>query len=286
MGLDMKDQDWGRRYPLRISRRRFNNFALSALAVSGILLVNRGHTFNPDKYGYFGSVDELEKIKLRTFSPLTVGHNGANTESRLEQSLNAHMDFIEADVSYNNRSFWVGHEKRILGFFSYDEESKAGWIGGPKMFLEDVLLLATNTDKKLLLDLKDVYPGDIDKLLQLLSKYEALESSAFSGKSWRTLTNLIAMGVKSKNIFFTINSRDGYEAFKRFEVLSIPFGVSLNKSLADPGNISALQVRGGRVLVYKVDSGEDALTVLRNGANGLISNNLSLLEIWENNQLS
>lgn len=166
MGWCMKDYEWARWYPSRISRRKFNTFAVSSLIFGGILLANRGHIFDPAEYGYLGRVSELEKVKLRTFSPVTVGHNGANTAYRLKQSLSANMDFIEADVSYNNRSFWVGHEERILGLFSYDAESKGGWLGGPKMYLEDLLLQTFHENKKFLFDLKAVYPGDITKLLK------------------------------------------------------------------------------------------------------------------------
>jgi glycerophosphoryl diester phosphodiesterase len=185
---------------------------------------------------------------------------------------------VETDVQVHDGVFVAEHEHRA-GPLSYDWHRRLLRLSHPPFELEPVLQQARRLDARLLLDLK-LDATWVPALLGLVKRHVSLDTVAFTGE-WRPLDAIRESGVKTAGFNYGgMNRWWKLERFLRQQPRLQRPGVSLHKKLASRENIDRLHAGGAAVLVYVVWDPAEALDLLQRGADGLITNNIALAEVW------
>lgn len=256
----------------RLPRRDFLKLAGTTAVV---LLATRDFALRNENLGYLEEISPDIKSELLKYSPVTIAHRGGNGVDNLNKTLGARANFAEADVRPVRGSIVVGHEQ-YFGPFVVDGARRSFRIGGPRLLLDEVAQYSATQDQNLFLDLKDVNLQDARRIEGIIEKRGLKGKTAYSSKNWEVLDEL---GGKD-NLFYTIEDMDGFKKFILQQEKMKRRGVSMNQGVVVPESMEWLKDLGVKIWVYTIHNSEDGLRVLQLGADGLISNNLSLLSIY------
>ncbi|MEM4270902.1 MAG: hypothetical protein QXO70_02275 [Candidatus Pacearchaeota archaeon] len=244
-----------------------------------ILLVAKVFGFpaiNPE-YPTFEAIDQITLDKLSKYEGFqTVAHNGGNLYSNYRQFKLTGCDYIETDVFSYHDTIYVGHEGYFVGI-GIDSSRGSITFSRPSREFRRVAREIKKDGYRLLVDFKDT--SSTDKVLDILEEHGMLSSAIFSSEAWSVLNKVKdRQNGEASNLFYTVQNQRGVETFlKQSSLPNGPFGISLDKSVSSEENIRKFKEAGGKVFVYVVKTARDAVKVLANGADGLITNNLSLL---------
>ena len=266
--------------PKRYSRRSFGSglFKLAGvLGASAILKMGRLPNLSRDvAEGGFIREDLSDKLQGESFQ--TIAHNGANASDNFEVFRRTNCDYIEIDVFTHNGEVYVGHPDKLAGIPIDSSKSTIG-LDNPVRKFSEVAEEVFTDGKKLFIDFKD--GPSVGRVFDFLAEKQMLETSSFTSTAWGNLIEIRnRQGGNCDNLFFTIQNDEDFEKFIEYDKFPrAPFGVSLDKKSATRENIQKLKARGAIVYVYTVDTPEGALNFIGDGADGITTNNISLMNI-------
>jgi len=230
--------------------------------------------------------------------PFRIAHACGNRRDRIAAAIAADVDCIEADLWYRAGEIWVRHERR-LSFLPllYDRKSPGMNSFGPWSLTVfpnhyirlDVrplrlaeLLEATRGKRRLLLDLKDDHSPDrarayAEALSGALRKAGCGESSIICGQT--DVLDSVRRVAPELDVRHSIERQQQWEAFLRRQDADPALrGVCMDHRFLTEPIARLLSERGLEVFCWTVDGREDARRLVAMGADGIISNDLALLE--------
>ena len=229
--------------------------------------------------------------------PLRIAHAFGNRRDRIEAAIAADVDFIEADLWYRAGDIWVRHERR-LGFLPllYDRKPRGMNSFGPcsltvfpnhyvrldfRPLRLAELLEATRGKRRLLLDLKDDHSPERARayagaLARVLREARCAESSIVCGQT--DVLDSVREVAPELDVRHSIERQQQWDAFlRRLDADPALRGVCLHHEFLTDPIARLLEERGLEVFCWTVDEREEARRLVALGADGIISNNLTLL---------
>lgn len=273
MGRKEVDHDSRRKFLQQAGYTAFAIFLASQLPTRLLL--------NEEQLGYFEEIDEETKSQLLQFNPVTIAHRGGNSLDNLNKSMGAGVDFVEADIRSKGNLIAVAHE-RYWGPFAYDRKRRFLRLGDPSFLINDLVRLAKSRGQNILFDFQNIPQDHAGKIADVILESGLASQSTFCG-DWGMLDKLSKIFNNNSNFFYTIKNAHSLTEFINQQQQRQARGVSLDASLASEEALALLRQIGISVFVYGIHDSKKALRVLELGAGGLISNNLDILKVWNNN---
>lgn len=222
-----------------------------------------------------------ERIDLLTFERLqqyegfqTIAHNGAGPHYKAYAKTGC--NFMEADVYKYHGEIYVGHEE-YFGNIGVDQSQGSITFSGPSRKLSSVIRRMKRDGYRPFIDFKDT--DSPKQALGILKEQKMLADAVFSGEAWAALETVKEeQGGDTSNLYYTMQNESSIKTFFNPDGFPDgPFGVSMDEGIASEENIGRFKDAGATVFVYPIKTARQALRVLANGADGLITNNLTLL---------
>ena len=229
--------------------------------------------------------------------PLRIAHAYGNRRDGIQAAIAADVDLIEADLWFRAGEVWVRHERR-LGCLPllYDRKPPGMRSFGPWALTVfpnhyirlDVnplrlteLLETTRGRRRLLLDLKNDLPPDRARvyakaLARVVRDAGCAESVIVCGQT-RTLDSVREVAPEI-DVRYSAERPRQWEAFLRRAAADPAIrGLCLHRKLLTEAAAALLEERGLEVFCWTVDDPEEARRHIALGADGIISNDLTLL---------
>ena len=226
-----------------------------------------------------------------------VAHGYGNTLHAVERALAADNDMIETDVWYRGGEVYVRHERRLGPFPLLGDRLMAGHVVGPlsirigkryfvrpdvgRLRLHD-LLDAVGGRRRLLLDVKGTYAaGEAGAFAQALAaqirEREAVEMVAFCGQTYSILHRLREITPEIE-VRYSIERRHQWQTFLRLvDGDALVRRICIEHRFIDGDRARYVKERGIDLYCWTVDDPAEARRLADQGADGIISNNLTLL---------
>ena len=229
--------------------------------------------------------------------PQRIAHGYGNSRSNLALALEGPVDYIEADVWYQDGRVAVRHERKLTPLpllFDQKHKGHAGHGPGPyglslvrwyiklqfrSLYLEEVLALARGR-RRLVLDVKWNPSGRQSAFARALAQTVRLAGMAdnvtFCGQNWSVLDRLRAIDL-GLSVRYSIGVQRQLAAFGQVPQDESLRGVCLKRDLLSPERIDIFKRRGLDIWTWTVDDLEQAHELLAMGIDGIISNRLDVL---------
>ena len=230
--------------------------------------------------------------------PVRIAHAYGNSRTALRRVLDADVDVIEADIWYRGGEVHVHHARRLSPLPLLADEKMPGhplprlafpiWPGyrvwphiNPLKL--DELLQIVGGRKRLLLDVKGRYKGGrsadfAEAIARCLREHQASSSTAVCGQTYPIL-NALRRTDDEIEVRYSLERPHQWESFLRkmnkHERLR---HVCISQRFIDDEKARVLEQNGVNVYVWTIDDPEAARHYVERGADGIISNDLGLLE--------
>lgn len=227
-----------------------------------------------------------------------IAHGYGNRRDALAQALVADVDMIEVDIWYRGDNVWVRHERRLDPFPVLADHGMSGhplppwsvslWKGYyacldvNRLSLGEVLE-ATGDQKRLLLDTKGWYKDDrprrfAETLARTIREHGAEESVAVCGQFYPVL-NAFRRAAPDVQVRYSIQNARQWRWFvdkagRDEDVRSI----CIQHRLVDDEKARVVEEMGIDLYCWTVDDRAEAARLVSQGVDGVISNDLGLLE--------
>ena len=269
----------GRRFSRRNFLRAPAEIAAAITATNVAIKIEKLISPKHEKFGYLEKIDDETHQMLRQFRPITVAHNGADDFGRLRMSIDAGVDYAEADVRQFFGRLRIIHGEN-LGYLLYDGIRREAGFSGTVPYFEELVQEIKPSNQKLFLELKEDSFNLADKVIRAVNNNGLEDGTAFFAVGWHVLDRIYQKTGKNTHLFYTIGDIDQLQLFLDQQMQYQRQGVSLNVDLATKEVVGKLHESGAVVLVAVVKKAKQAVDVLNAGADGLISGNLRVLSIW------
>lgn len=230
--------------------------------------------------------------------PVRIAHAYGNRRDKIEAAADADIDLMEADLWYRAGEVWVRHERR-LGCLPVLFDGRPQGVGsiGPwaltvfpgyyvrpdinPLRLSD-LLERTQGRCGLLLDIKGSHGKEGSRayaraLAHNLAEAQLEESVIVCGGA--EVLDQVREAAPDLDVCYTIEKQPQWERFlRRLEVDSGLRGVSMAHEFLNDEIIRFLGDKGLQVFCWTIDDPTEARELLARGVDGIISNNIRLLE--------
>jgi len=227
-----------------------------------------------------------------------IAHGYGDSRRYLALALEGPVDYIEADVWFQNGRVAVRHERRLGPLPILFDERHEGHMGhgpGPyglrlarwylklqlrTLYLEDVLALARGR-RRILVDVKWSPGGRQSAFARALAQTVRLAGMAddvtFCGQNWSVLQRLrvIDPGLRVR---YSIGVQRQLAAFGHVSQDETLQGVCVHQSLLNAQVIDILKRRGLDIWTWTVDDLTQARRLVARGSDGIISNRLDVRE--------
>ncbi|TET97597.1 MAG: glycerophosphodiester phosphodiesterase [Dehalococcoidia bacterium] len=231
--------------------------------------------------------------------PIRIAHAYGNRRDKIEAAASAEIDFLEADLWYRASQVWVRHERR-LGCLPilFDRRPQGVDSVGPwaltvfprhyvRLDINPLrlaeLLERTQGRCGLLLDLKGSYGGDGARAYaQTLARILAQAQPATGGVivcGGTEVLDRVREAAPHLDVRYSIEKQRHWQDFlRRLEADGPIRGVSMAREFLSDEIVEFLEGRGLQVFCWTVDDAAEARRLLALGVDGIISNNIPLLE--------
>jgi glycerophosphoryl diester phosphodiesterase len=226
-----------------------------------------------------------------------IAHAYGNSRSSLAKALSAEIDMIEVDCWYRAGKIYIHHERRLNPFpLLYDRQMKGhapgpfavrigGWYLRPDIatIRLDELLGSVRGRKHILLDIKGNYSGrrvrDYARALErCIRSFEAEGWVALCGQSFPVL-NAFRKRARDIEVRYSIEKPYQWESFlRKMQRDSSVRRVCIAYGFVDEEKNRLLEANRVNVYCWTVDDPGRAARLVRQGVDGIISNDLGLLE--------
>ena len=275
----MKESIIGQKFlGLQINRRQFNEAFIKTIGALLVLETLRGTLPREDEFGFIENLSAETRHQLLLYNPKTIAHRGGNSIKHLELSKQAGVDFVEVDLKrYLGRSLITHGEKWPA--VAYDHARRLFGLSGSIPNVFEISQGIKDQNQNFFIDLKGDSPLTLVEAVNITRKNGLEDKVSYFG-NWQTLDILADVFDRRDNLFYSIGNPIALYRFLNEQPQRKAQGVSLDIKLASEETISILHQNGCKVYVYGVHTSKEAIEVLEYGADGLISNNLSLLSVW------
>ena len=230
--------------------------------------------------------------------PVRIAHAYGNSREGLRRALDADVDMIEVDLWFRGGDLRVHHARRLtpLPIFvdrktpmhplpPYAVRVWKGYYAWPdiKTLTLGELLETTNGRKRLLLDVKGNYPsrgGDAfaSAIAKEVRAHDAAAWVTVCGQTYPPLNSLRRIAPEIE-VRYSLEQPFQWESFlgkmQRDETVR---QVCMSHRFIDDEKARIMEENGVDLYVWTVDDPERALHWVNQGVDGIISNNLELLE--------
>ena len=269
-------------FNLRINRRDLIRGSVhGALAATAAYTATKAEKLlfaDTEPFGFIEKIDDETRQKLLQYRPVTIAHNGADDFGRFNMSIEAGVDFVEADVRQPLGRLVIMHSKDYFAL-ALNEGRRIFGFSGTIPYFDELVQQIKPANQKLFLELKEDSFNLADNVIRAVNN-NGLEAVYFA-VNWRTLDRIYQKTEKDDNLFYTIANLEEVELFLNQQKRFRRKGVSLNVGFAQTETVEKIHETGAKVLAAVVKKSDQAVEVLDAGVDGLISGNLSLLSIWQ-----
>ncbi|MBI2012357.1 hypothetical protein HYS90_00330, partial [Candidatus Curtissbacteria bacterium] len=174
------------RQEYKITRRDLNH---ALVTLGGALLASEAIKVLSPANEDFGRIEEIAEEthqKLRQFNPVTVAHRGANTFDRLGQSIDAGVNFAEADVRSSLGRLVITHEEEWQ-LLAYDLCRRLIGLSGVVPNIEELARRTKAEKQKLFLDIKENSADLIERVVEKVYQYELQFQVSYFATTWQVL---------------------------------------------------------------------------------------------------
>ncbi len=240
----------------------------------------------------------LRRAQGRPRTPARIAHAYGNRRESIQEALTVGADTIEADVWYRAGDLWVRHEHRLGPIpLLYDRRPPGVRRIGPWAFplgfrfylrLElrplplGELMERVRGRRRLLLDVKGQYnPGGdaayARRLGSLVEEFGCGEGVTVCGQNW-SVVRQVKETLPQVAVRYSIGTaRQWLQFLHLLAEEEATHGVCIDRHLLDEEKAHLLREKGIGFYCWTVDDADEARRLLGAGAEGIISNNLSLL---------
>lgn len=251
----------------------------------------RPHSTNPIETPDLTQEQTLEQLIVLKHVPLGIYHNAGSAdfeplEKRFRTAVkDPQITAAELDVLYYPGRFYGGHGH---GFFAMQAVRDCSILTEHR--LEELLRKSEGSLSTLHFDLKLSQPHAVDEFMKLLKAVPEETNILISGTNWNALQRIFQnFQSHPLTVLFTINHENPHNTrinFKKMtKNLSVSekhmIGTSIKAELATSQFMTYLQQNGLYSLLYPVDTFEGLLEAARKGADGITSNNPTILRTIE-----
>lgn len=231
--------------------------------------------------------------------PIRIAHAYGNRRDMIETAANADVDFMEADLWYRAGEVWVRHERR-LGCLPllYDRRPQGVDSVGPwalTVFPRHYVRLDINPLRLaevlertqgrcgLLLDIKGSYAGEGARTYARALARNLAQAQPTTGEvivcGEMEVLDRVREAAPDLDVRYTIEKQRHWEGFlRRLEADSPVRGVCMDHEFLSDEIARFLEDKGLRVFCWTIDDPAQARELLALGVDGIISNNIPLLE--------
>ena len=230
--------------------------------------------------------------------PVRIAHAYGNRRDKIQAAAPANVDLIEADIWLRAGDVWVRHERR-LGFLPllYDRRPQGINTIGPwsitvfpnhyiRLDIDPVrlteLLVRTRGRSRLLLDVKDDLTTEearayAQTLNRILAHARCEESVTVRGQT--DVLDSVREVAPHLDVRHSIEKQWQWDAFlRRLDAGIETRGVCMSREFLSDAVAQLLKERGLQLFCWTVDDPEEARRLVERGVDGIISNNIPLLE--------
>lgn len=231
--------------------------------------------------------------------PVRIAHAYGNRRDKIEAAANADIDFMEADLWHRGGEVWVRHERRLGCLPLLCDRRPRGLDSiGPwalTFFPRHYVRLDVNPLR--LAELLERTQGRCGLLLDVKGSYTGKKARAYAQTLVRTLAqgpvatgevilcggtevlDRVREAAPHLDVRYSIEKQRHWENFlRRLEADSRLRGVCMARKFLNDEIVRFLGEKGLRVFCWTVDDPGEARRLLALGVDGIISNNIPLLE--------
>lgn len=205
-----------------------------------------------------------------------IAHRAGNNLHQLEEALESGVDAIECDFWHARGRLSLRHERKLPGlpviFDKWYFRFSWGQLSLPRLLRE------INLRAELFLDIKSRSPRAADAVLDLYhDNASMMPHTLISSDQWRLLDRIGEAGT-GMELFYSVGSRSGIESLlRRCERVRPPAGTSIRHTLLSADAVARLHGAGLRVFAWTVNTPHRAEELLSWGVDGIISDDLDVL---------
>ena len=229
--------------------------------------------------------------------PVRIAHAYGNSRSALRRALDADVDMIEVDIWYRGGDIFAHHARRLSPLPLLADKKMPGhplprlafpvWPGywvwphiNPLKLAE--LLAIVGGRKRLLLDVKGRYKSGLSagfarKIAQRVREHQASSWAVVCGQTYPVL-NALRHVDDEIDVRYSLEKPHQWESFVRKMKDKRVRQVCISRHFIDDEKARILEENGVNVYVWTVDDPKAARHWVEQGADGIISNDLGLLE--------
>jgi glycerophosphoryl diester phosphodiesterase len=225
-----------------------------------------------------------------------IAHAYGNSRGSLQIALASEADMIEVDMWYRGGDLYIRHERRLRWLpILYDQVMKGHKLGPfairiGKYFIRpdihtlklDELLETVDGQKRLLLDVKGYYHAPqvdayVETLVRKIREHGAERWVAVCGQTYPVLHRLREIAPEIQ-VRYSIQQEYQWERFLRLmENDPTVRSVCIAYGFIDADKARLMEERDVDLYCWTVDDWDDARRLVRQGVDGIISNDLKLL---------
>ncbi len=230
--------------------------------------------------------------------PVRIAHAYGNSRAGLRRALDADVDMIETDIWYRGGDVYVHHARRLSPLPLLADKKIPGdplplpafpiWPGfwvwphiNPLKLGE--LLQIVGGDKRLLLDVKGRYKGGrsvdfAEAIARRVRQHQASSWTVVCGQTYPVLNALRRTGHEIE-VRYSLEKPHQWESFlRKMNKDEQVRQVCISRHFIDDEKARVLKQNNVNVYIWTVDGPKAARRWIEQGVDGIISNNLDLLE--------
>ena len=229
--------------------------------------------------------------------PVRIAHAYGNSRAALRRALNANVDMIEVDVWYRGDDVYAHHARRLSPLPLLADKKTPGhplprpafpvwpgywvWPHLNPLKLGEVLQIVGG-DRRLLLDVKGRYKGGrsagfAEAIVRRVREHQASSWAVVCGQTYAVL-NALRHVDNEIEVRYSLEKPYQWESFVRKMKDRRVRQVCISRHFIDDEKARFLQQNGVNVYVWTIDDPQAAHRWAEQGADGIISNDLELLE--------